>query len=110
MKNIIKNMALVGLLTALAACGGSDTTTNNTTTGGTDDDPTDTPVDPIADVPNDQVGLGTGVGSAYVNGIASNGLNTGEVLAASGNTTVKVSIVNLEKDFEQFLGLRNIRK
>jgi len=100
-------MALVGLLAALAACGGSDTTTNNTTPGGTTDDPDTTP-DPIADVPNDQVGLGTGVGDAYVHGIASNGLNDNEVLAASGNTTVKVSIVNLEKEFEQFLGLRNV--
>ncbi len=70
MNKIIKNMALVGLLAALAACGGSDTT-NTTTTGGGDDDPTDTPVDPIADVPSDKIGLGSGVGATYQNGVAT---------------------------------------
>ncbi len=107
MKNIIKNMALVGLLAALAACGGSDTTTNNVTPGG-DDDPTDTPVDPIADVPSDKIGLGSGVGNAYQNGVATTTLAANESLSASGSTTVSVTIVNLDDSNAEFLGLRNV--
>ncbi len=105
MKNIIKNMALVGLLAALAACGGSDTTTTNTTTGGTTDD---TPVDPVADVPSDKIGLGLGVDGAYQNGVAGTGLSAGQKLSPSGTTTVTVNLVNLDANNEEFLGLRDV--
>ncbi len=107
MKNIIKNLTLVGLMAVLAACGGSDTTTNTTTTPDPTD-PTDTPVDPIADVPNDKVGLGTGVGTDYQNGVATTALDENESLSASGSTTISVNIVNLEDENAEFLGLRNV--
>ncbi|MEY8264012.1 MAG: hypothetical protein RPR98_07395 [Bermanella sp.] len=110
MKNIITNMALVGLLSALAACGGSSDAAP-TTTGSTPDDTPDapdTPVDPIADVASDKIGLGSGVGDSYENGVASTALGANESLSASGSTTVSVNIVNLDEENAEFLGLRNV--
>ncbi len=106
MKNIIKNLALLGLLAILAACGGSDTTTTTTTPA--DDTPDDTPVDPIADVPSDQIGLGSGLGSSFINGVAETALANGETLSPSGSTTVTVTLVNLDNNNEEFLGLRDV--
>ncbi len=105
MKNIIKNLALLGLLAILAACGGSDTTT---TTSAAADDPADDTPDPIADVPSDQIGLGSGLGSSFLNGVAETALANGETLSPSGSTTVTVTLVNLDNNNEEFLGLRDV--
>ncbi len=105
MKKIITNMVLLGLFAALAACGGSDSGTANNLGTGADDDVI---VDPIADVQNDSVGLGTGTGTAYVSGEATVGIASTDTLSASGSTTVTVNIVNLDDNNVEFLGLRQV--
>ncbi len=107
MKNTIKNLTLVWLMAALTACGGSSSSSDPVDPADAGE-PTDTPVDPIADVPNDKVGLGSGVGETYENGVATTALLAGESLSASGSTTVSVDIVNLENANAEFLGLRNV--
>ncbi len=105
MKNIIKNMALVGLLAALAACGGSDTTTNTTTT---DPDPTDPSVPTTPDVADSDLDLGDGFGDEFTSGVAVTNIAAGESLSASGSATVTAYIVNTASNNEEFKDARTV--
>ena len=107
MNKKIKSWALLGLIATLGACGGSDTTT---TTTATDTDTTTTPdtVDTVTDVENSNLGLADGVGTAFTVGVAKTGQEDGEVLSASGSTSVTVYIVNTAEDNKKFLGARDV--
>ena len=109
MKSKIINWAFISLLAFLTACGGSDTTENTgtTTNSGNSDDPV--PDDPIADVSNDSISLGTGFGTSHESGVASlPDLGDGESLSANGSTTVSVDIVNTASSNEEFVGARTV--
>lgn len=109
MKSKIINWTLIGLMAFLTACGGSDTegtASGGTSTGGTNNDD-DNNNDPVADVNTDSIGLGTGTGTSYVDGQAEIGVGS-NALAANGQTTVKVSIVNLDDSNSAYLGLSNV--
>ncbi len=110
MQNIIKNLALLGLLAILAACGGSDTTTTTGTTTPTDDTPSGTDDDPevppvnLGD-PDANVGLGYGTNTEFQNGVAFAALTD---LTAGGSTSITVNLVDLDNAFEIYLGQRTV--
>jgi len=106
MKSKIINWAFIGLLAFLTACGGSDTT-ESTGTGTTDGSGDDSTPDPVADVGNDSIGLGSGSGQTYQDQVATIGIGS-DTLPANGSTTVEVSVVNLDDGNSEYLGLSNV--
>ncbi len=60
--------------------------------------------DPI----NDYIGLGSGWGETYLDGVALTGLYEGESLSAEGSTTVSVHMVDKSNDNSEYLGLVDV--
>jgi hypothetical protein len=111
MKTKIITWSLISLMAFLTACGGSDSPVTQSTAepeAKADESESDTTPDTVADVPDESIGLGSGVGTEYVDQVAAIGLTGSESLSASGSTTVTVNVVNLDNGNSEFLGLRNI--
>lgn len=111
MKSKIITWSLISLMAFLTACGGGDDTAAQATTNPDSKETVeeeDTTPDPVADVPDDAIGLGHGVDAAYKDQLAATGLSAGESLSASGSTTVTVNVVNLDNNNSEYLGLTNI--
>ncbi len=113
MNKIIKKLTLVTFLAMLAACGGSDgdVTGGSASTDTTEEEAEEreeTEPDPVEEIEVANLGLGSGVGTAYSNGEIQTSLSVNETLSANGTTSVTVDIVDLSDANAHYLGVQQV--